>query len=84
VSFNLSEIEWDSPPPRRSPNARTGHPTPSQIVVAASMRPGVWGSLDVGDPNRSAKFAYLLRASGVEAVSRRSTVYFRGAHTSAN
>jgi hypothetical protein len=75
---DLSVIEWGTPPPPpKKKTSRGGSKlSPGQVVVAAAMRPNVWGSLD-GWVGNAGAFASQLRRLGIEAVSREGRVYFR-------
>jgi len=78
MSIDLSVIEWETPPPPKSTNRSTGSLTPKQVAVAASMRPGVWGSIESPyGPSNAGIFSHRLREAGIESVSRGNRAYFR-------
>lgn len=79
----LGQIEWDTPPPPKAANRRRHDvPSPALVTAAALQRPGVWGSYDARTTGLATRTVTRLREHGLEAVSRRTHVYFRAPEAS--
>ena len=75
--MSLEQIEWGVEPPQVDRNFKHDRLVPTEMVVAAKMRPGMWGRYEFPPGAKAATYAYRLRELGVEAVSRGNAIYFR-------